>query len=693
MSFRRSNLVATIHIALALLWGSSTPLQARGASADARPNVLRIIADDWSWPHAQAYGCETIKTPHFNELASKGVLFHNAFTAAPTCTASRGALLTGQHPHRLEEGANLWSILPARFATYPDILATKGYFVGQSGKGWGPGSLDGSGRTHNPAGPTFASFEAFLKKLPSDAPFCYWHGSQDPHRPYEKGTGLAAGFDPKTVKVPTYLPDTPEIRSDLLDYLFEVKRFDDTVGQILDLLERTGRAENTIVIVTSDNGLPFPRSKANLYDSGTRIPLVISWPKRIKQSRSLHDLVSLVDVAPTLIEAAGLPPEPKMTGKSLLDLLTEGKDPVDPTTGKPKYDRSFVIVERERHAYVREGNLGYPARGLRTKTELYIRNFEPTRHPAGDPEPVSSLDRAKALGLSKDPFARMALALRPARELFDVTADPDDLRNVWSGEKGSALDQTLTKALADLGDPRAKGPTDFFDKGPYVGARAAGPAARRAGARQADNTLTELEKRVGWRLLFDGVSHQGWTTEKKQPGKTPIQDGAINPHKAGGYMLIHEEPLENFVLTLDFKISPKCNSGVFFRTWPLEPRPGKDVGFNGLEIAIDDTQTADYHDTGALYDLVAPVQNAMKPVGQWNHLVLVADGADILIEINGHPVTRTRLSDWTQPNKRPDGTSHKFDIAYKEHPRKGYIGLQDHGSDCWYKNIKVLKLR
>jgi len=158
-------------------------------------------------------------------------------------------------------------------------------------------------------------------------------------------------------------------------------------------------------------------------------------------------------------------------------------------------------------------------------------------------------------------------------------------------------------------------------------------------------------------------------------------------------MLIHEDPVDNFVLTLDFKISPKCNGGVFLRTWPLEPRPGKDVGFNGLEVAVDDTKTAGFHDTGALYDLVKPSSNAMRPVGEWNHMVVIADGADILIEINGKPVTRTRLSYWTQPNKRPDGTDHKFDVAFRDHPRKGHVGLQDHGSDCWYKNIKLLRLK
>jgi hypothetical protein len=158
-------------------------------------------------------------------------------------------------------------------------------------------------------------------------------------------------------------------------------------------------------------------------------------------------------------------------------------------------------------------------------------------------------------------------------------------------------------------------------------------------------------------------------------------------------MLIHEQPVGDFVLALDFQITPGCNSGVFVRTEPLEPRPGKDVGYNGIEIAIDDTTTADYHDTGAIYDLVKPSRNAMKPVGQWNHLVIIADGPRLLVEVNGRLVSRMDLDEWTAPNRRPDGSAHKFDVAYRDHPRRGYIGLQDHGSSCRFKNIKLLPIR
>lgn len=208
----------------------------------------------------------------------------------------------------------------------------------------------------------------------------------------------------------------------------------------------------------------------------------------------------------------------------------------------------------------------------------------------------------------------------------------------------------------------------------------------------ADNQLSESERMDGWLLLFDGKSLAGWTTSNRQPSQRPVEEGAINPHRSGGYMMIHEQPWSDFILSLDFKLSPHCNSGVFVRTWPLEPREGKDVGYNGIEIALDDTTTAGYHDTGAIYDLVRPSTNAMHPIGEWNHLVVTCDRNLIVVELNGKEVSRMNLDEWTEKNKRPDGSEHKFDVAYKDHPRRGYIGLQDHGGDCWFKNIKLKPL-
>ena len=208
----------------------------------------------------------------------------------------------------------------------------------------------------------------------------------------------------------------------------------------------------------------------------------------------------------------------------------------------------------------------------------------------------------------------------------------------------------------------------------------------------ADNQLAAPEQQAGWQLLFDGRSLHGWMTSGQKPSRTPIQDGCINPHQCGDYMMVHTQKWSNFILALDFKISRGCNSGVFVRTPSLVPLPGKDVGYNGLEVQILDSTTSGYHDTGAIYDLSRPIRNAMKPAGEWNHLEVTCLESMIEVILNGEKVNRLDLDKFSAPNRRPDGTEHKFDIAYRNHPRLGYIGLQDHGADCWFKNIKLRPL-
>jgi alpha-3'-ketoglucosidase len=213
--------------------------------------------------------------------------------------------------------------------------------------------------------------------------------------------------------------------------------------------------------------------------------------------------------------------------------------------------------------------------------------------------------------------------------------------------------------------------------------------AAEAFGQAAENTLTDAERRDGWVLLFDGKTYAGWMNSDGTKPRKPVEDGALNPHGAGHYMLVYEKQWENFVLSLDFKIAPRCNSGVFVRTGSLTPRPGKDIGFNGLEIAIDDTAMAGFVDTGAIYDLSKPARNVMRPAGEWNHLEITCNGPLIEVVLNAEKVNSINLDQFIEPNKRPDGAAHKFDIAYRDHPRKGYIGLQDHGSPCWFKNVKL----
>lgn len=447
-----------------------------------QPNVLLCIADDWGW-HAGAYGDPVVKTPIFDRVAREGILFRNAFVASPSCTPSRGALLTGRPIHQLKEGGNLWSSLSTKFKTYPDLLEENGYFIGLTRKGWSPGNVQAGGRTRNPAGPNFKDFASFLEARPKDKPFCFWFGSQDPHRPYVLDSGLN-NKNIRDVKVPPCWPDVAQVRGDILDYYFEVERFDREVGELLETLQRAGELDNTIVIITSDNGAPFPRHKANLYDGGTRVPLAIRWPAGFKATNPREDFVSLADLAPTILEAVGLKPLAEMTGRSVLPLAF----------GKSQPGRDRVFLERERHANVRQGDASYPSRAIRTKDFLYIWNVEPELWPAGDPQlyhsvgpygdvddgPTKQFILASKDSASGKKFFDWSFAKRLGEELYDLRKDPHQLNNV-AGKKEYARDQELLAKqllawMQQTGDPRATSEEDPWSEYPYYG-----PPVRAAG--------------------------------------------------------------------------------------------------------------------------------------------------------------------------------------------------------------------
>ncbi|NCX97350.1 MAG: hypothetical protein EBX35_01850, partial [Planctomycetia bacterium] len=243
-----------------------------------------------------------------------GVLFQNAFVTSPSCTPSRNSILTGQMHWRLGAGVNLWSSLAPVHPVYPLLLEDAGYHVGHWRKAWGPGDWKALGRTRHPAGqPVSKGFREFLAARPARRPFCFWLGAIDPHRPYDEGSGAKAGLDPAKVRVPDDLPDCDLVRNDLADYLHEVQRFDGDVAAALAVLDETGEAANTIVVITGDHGMPFPRHKCHLYDSGVHVPLAIRWPAAVKPGRTVTDFVSLSDLAPTFLAAAGLPVPPAMT--------------------------------------------------------------------------------------------------------------------------------------------------------------------------------------------------------------------------------------------------------------------------------------------------------------------------------------------------------------------------------------------
>ncbi|NOY58416.1 MAG: sulfatase [Calditrichaeota bacterium] len=486
-----------------------------GKIGNKRPNILFALADDWSWPHAGIAGDRMVNTPNFDRIAREGVLCKNAFAAAPSGTASRSAILTGQWCWRLKEGANQRGTLAARFDVYPDLLENIGYHVGFTGKGWGPGNFYVGGRTRNPAGKEYnkfktnpptpkmstcdytANFKDFLKDRPRNKPFCFWYGGMEPHREYLSGSGMKARKILINVKVPGFLPEAEDIQSDLLDYALEIDWFDTNLGRMIETLQERGELDNTIIVVTSDNGMPFPRCKNNLYDYGTHVPLAVRWGERVKGNRVIEDFISLTDLAPTFLQAAGMKPTADMTGRSFLNILTSDlSGRVDPVRYK-------VLMARERYTFAQErGTGGYPMRAIRIRDFLYIRNFRPDRWPAGVDrnadfkdsqksaykvflpnsfEPFRDVDSSPTkyylLGYRDNPiiskYFKLCFGKRPAEELYDLVKNPDQIDNVADDEVYADVKRMLSTALMEelkaSGDPRALGNGDVFDNYPaYV---------------------------------------------------------------------------------------------------------------------------------------------------------------------------------------------------------------------------------
>lgn len=452
-----------------------------------RPNILLAMADDLAWPHLSAYGCSFVSTPTIDRVAEEGVLFTNCYTTAPTCTASRGSVLTGKYPWQLEEGCQLWGLLPAKHRTYPDILAGAGYFTGVTNKGWGPGSVEASGRRHNPAGPAFdrikctpktstmsrndyaANFADFLERKPDAQPFCFWYGAKEPHRPYEEGSGLRAGKKLADVDVPGYLPDCDEVRSDFLDYALEVERYDEDLGRMIGLLEERGELENTVVLVTGDNGFPFPRAKATVYQNGCHVPLAVRWGRNCPKGRTVTDFVSFADFAPTLLELVGLgSARHDMAGRSFLDVI------VSAGTGRVDSTRDTAVTGRERHGYCRPDNVGNPMRSIVTDDYLYIHNFTPEREPGDvDGSPTKTYIQGNRDRPEAERYYELCFGKRPEHELYAAVDGPDCIRNVAdSPEHAEALTRLrdrLHALLTEQGDPRLHGRGWVFECYPYFG--------------------------------------------------------------------------------------------------------------------------------------------------------------------------------------------------------------------------------
>ena len=472
-----------------------TVLVGGAAIAADRPNILVAIADDWSYGHASCYGCRWVRTPAFDRVAREGILFTRAYTPVAKCAPSRAAILTGRYPWLLEAAANHNCVFPPHYTSFAEALAAGGYFVGMTGKGWGPGiAVDAAGQPRRMTGKAFnrrtaepptrdigtndyaGNFEDFLDAAPRDAPWCFWYGSLEPHRDYEFGSGIAkGGRKPADVDhVPRCWPDNEVVRTDMLDYAFEIEHFDRHLGRMLESLEKRGLLADTLVLVTSDNGMPFPHAKGNAYDHANHLPLAAMWKHGIAAAgRVVADPVSFVDLAPTFVAVAGL--DWDATGMA----PASGRSLEDVFAGRPA-GRDHVVIGKERTDVGRPHDRGYPIRGLVTADTLYLHNFEPDRWPGGNPEtgyldtdasPTKTevLDRRRRGGDRS--FWDLCYGKRPAEELYDLKADPDCVVNLAGRMPTEPLKQRLFAELESQGDPRLLGRGHLFDAYPYAGER------------------------------------------------------------------------------------------------------------------------------------------------------------------------------------------------------------------------------
>ena len=479
-----------------LITAISQAYQIKTSDSIKKPNILFCIADDATWKHMSAYGTNWIETPAFDRIAHQGLLFNNAYTPNAKCGPSRSIVLTGRNTWQLEEAANHLAYFPTKFKTYPEGLSENGYHVGYTGKGWGPGTSlnkDGSKRelivkAYNKVRkepPTsgisnvdyVANFKEFLERKKPQEPFCFWYGGHEPHRRYEYGSGVRVGNKKLSQldSVFPYWPQSDTVKNDLLDYAFELEYFDKQLEGMLKVLEDKGELDNTIIVVTADNGMPFPRVKGQSYEHSNHLPLAIMWKNGIQNpGRKIEDYVSFIDFAATFIDVAGYNAAElgmyPVQGRSLTPYFYSNK------TDIIKSDWNYVLLGQERHDVGRPNDVGYPIRGIVKEGYLYLINYENDRWPAGNPETGytntdGSPTKTEILNLNRSGentyYWNLNFGKHPEEELYQITNDENCLNNLANNKDFLIIKQQLKDLLESelkkQNDPRMFGNGAIFE--------------------------------------------------------------------------------------------------------------------------------------------------------------------------------------------------------------------------------------
>lgn len=486
-----------------------------------RPNILFAIADDQTFAHTSFAGAKFLNTPAFDRIASEGVYFNNCIAGSPGCAPSRGTIVTGRYHWQNEQSGQHASSWMKKYVPFVDLLDSNGYATGLTGKGVAPfqyardendslwRATNAAGiehstiryendtpedeRTAGGIGPVnyFENFKYFMENVKGDKPFFFWYGCNEPHRKYEQDSWKRNNKNLENVDVPGFFPDHEIVRGDMLDYAVEIEWFDLHLQRMLTYLEEIGELENTIVIVTADNGMPFPRAKANGYEYGIHVPFAVRFPRDFPGGRRIDDPVSFADIAPTILELTGTSTRGMLpiSGKSILATLKSKKQGVvDPS-------KKYVYSGRERHSSSRYLNWGYPQRMIRSGNFLLTWNLKPERWPAGAPQrikPGTTDELLPMYGIDEEgkhhsewaftdidaaptksfiienrndgnirPFFDWAHAKRPEYEFFNVKEDPFCLNNLAGNPDFSEIEKEMKKALLDelikSEDPRITG--------------------------------------------------------------------------------------------------------------------------------------------------------------------------------------------------------------------------------------------
>lgn len=394
--------------------------------ASEKPNFIFIIADDVGWNDIGCYGNNIVKSPNIDRLSREGLQFTNAFLTASSSSPSRCSIISGRYPHSCG-AAELHTPLPLHEIPFPLLLKENNYYTAHAGK-WHMGQAahrafdrytDNNGYNNGNGGED--NWVRFIKERPKDRPFFFWFASHDAHRPWGADT-FKITHDPLTIKVPLFFADTPETRQDIASYFNEISRFDHFIGKVREELEQQGVLDNTVIIVMSDNGSPFPRCKTRVYDSGMKTPLIVFWPKglRIKGVQS-ESLVSAIDVAPTILELAGIESPVGYQGKSFAPILENPSAEI----------RNEVFSEHNWHDYEAHERM------MRTKDFLYVLNARPNLTNCGPADSKTSptqhsLNKVRDEGKLTPAQADVFIVPRPFEELFEVRSDPQQLLNLAS---------------------------------------------------------------------------------------------------------------------------------------------------------------------------------------------------------------------------------------------------------------------